>query len=47
VPKKKKLENNPDVKKRLNENQTIEKKQFTDLLRKAVLGTKSSSKRSD
>lgn len=41
--KKKKLEYNPEVQKRLKENQTIEKKSFTDLLRKAV---KTSSKQS-
>ncbi len=40
---KKKLEHNPHVQKRLKENQTIEKKSFTDLLRKAV---KTSSKQS-
>lgn len=39
--KKKRLENNPEIQKRLKENQTIEKKHFTALLRKSV---RSSSK---
>lgn len=34
--KKKKLEHNPEVQKLLKEKITIEKKKFTDLLRKAV-----------
>lgn len=32
----KRLENNPEVQKRLAENQTIEKKDFQSLLKKAV-----------
>jgi len=32
----KRLENNPEVQKLIKENPTIEKKKFTDLLRKAV-----------
>lgn len=43
---KKKLENNPLVKKRLKENQTIEKNDFVKLLKKAVRPVKPSSKRS-
>lgn len=42
----KKLEKNPLVQKRLAENQTIEKKSFIALLRKAVRPSKSSSKQS-
>lgn len=44
--KSKKLENNPFVKKRLKENQVIEKKDFVKLLKKAVRPSKPSSKRS-
>jgi len=33
--KKKRLENNPEIQKLLKENPIIEKKKFTDLLRKA------------
>jgi len=44
--KKKKLENNPEVQKRLKENQTIEKKKFINLLRKAVRSSKPSSRQS-
>lgn len=40
--RKKKLEHNPEVQKLLKENPVVEKKKFTDLLRKAV---KPSSKR--
>ena len=43
---KKKLENNPLVQKRLAEHQTIEKKSFITLLKKAVRPLKPSSKRS-
>lgn len=34
--KKRRLENNLEVQKRLKENQTIEKKQFINLLKKTV-----------
>lgn len=44
--KPKKLEHNPEVQKRLEENQTIEKKSFTELLKKAVRPSKPSSKQS-
>lgn len=44
--KKKKLEHNPEIQKRLKENQTIEKKQFTGLLRKAVKPSRPSSRQS-
>jgi len=43
---KNKLENNSLVQKRLKENQTIEKKDFVKLLKKAVQPSKTSSKRS-
>jgi hypothetical protein len=41
--KQKKLEHNPEIQKRLEENQTIEKNQFSELLRKAVKSSKPSS----
>lgn len=44
--KKKKLEHNPFVQKRLAENQTIEKKSFIELLKKAVRPSKTFSKQS-
>lgn len=34
--KKKRLENNPEVQKRLEENETIEQKRFDDLLDKMI-----------
>lgn len=34
--KKKKLEDNPEVKKRIEQEETIEKKDFVSLLKKAV-----------
>ncbi len=44
--RKKRLEHNLEVQKRLTENQAIEKKNFTDLLKKAVQFSKTSSKQS-
>ena len=42
--KKKRLENNPEIRKRLEENQTTDKKRFTEILKRAV---KPSSQKSD
>lgn len=44
--RKKKLENNPEIQKRLEENETIDKKDFTTLLKKAVRPSESSSRQS-
>jgi hypothetical protein len=44
--KKKKLEHNSLIQKRLAENLSIEKKDFTELLKKAVRPANSSSKQS-
>lgn len=44
--KKKKLEYNPYIQKRLSENQSIETKSFIDLLKKAVRPSRTSSKQS-
>jgi len=42
MQKKKRLEDNPEIQKRLEENQTTDKKRFTEILRRAV---KSSSQK--
>jgi len=45
--KKKRLEHNPLVQKRLKENQSIKKKNFQELLRRAVQPSKSLTARLD
>ncbi len=44
--KKKRLENNPEIQKKLEEEQDIDKKDFVGLLRKAVRPVKPSSRQS-